>query len=113
MKHAGFIAMLSAGLVGAGLLSITPAAATEFCDVRKTPDGFVALRTSPNPKAKLVARMKAGDEVLGDSTVDSVKGWIYVTWWKGGRFKTGKPNGYDDPSGKGWVYGKFIDELCG
>jgi hypothetical protein len=113
MKSSGFMAMLSAGLVGVSLLSIAPAAATEYCNVRKTPDGFVALRTSPSPKAKLIAKMKAGDEVLGDSTVDSVKGWMYVTWWKGGRFKSGKPNGYDNPNGKGWVYGKFVDELCG
>ena len=113
MRSTSLMAVLSAGLIGVGLLGIAPAAATEFCNVRKTRDGYVALRASPDPKAKLVARMKVGDEVLGDSTVDIVKGWMYVTWWKGGRFKSGRPDGYDKPNGKGWVYSKLVDELCG
>jgi hypothetical protein len=111
MKQSGYI-LTMIGLVGAGLLSITPAAATVFCDVKKSPDGFAALRAKPDPKAKLLARMKFGDEVQAVTTVPGVNNWMYVIWWKGGRFKSGATAGYDKSDGKGWANRKFIDE-CG
>jgi hypothetical protein len=101
------------GVVLAGLMIAARAAsATEFCDVKRTADGFVALRAAPDPQSRLVGRMAHGDEVLGDPTVESRNGWIFVTWWKGGRFR---PGGYefDKPTGKGWVNRRLIEEECG
>lgn len=88
------------------------ASATEFCNVKRTPDGFVALRAAPDANAKLVGRMTHKDEVLGDPTIESRKGWIFVTWWKGSRFRAG---GYEfgKPTAKGWVNSRFIEEECG
>lgn len=103
------------GLLVLGCLSLAPVplAATEFCDIRKTKDGFAALRAAPNPKARLIARMHVGDEVLGDGGVNLQKGWMYVTWWKGGRFKGRPQPGYDKPDGKGWVHTSLIADECG
>jgi hypothetical protein len=111
MNHIHTVILLSACLAGGVLLDIKPAAATVFCDVKKTRDGFVALRSEPDSKAKLVARMRFGDEVQAITTAGNVNGWMQVIWWKGGRFKSGGPH-YDASSGKGWAYRKFIDE-CG
>lgn len=111
MKPIRAALLLFAGLAGGALLAIEPAAATVFCDVKKTRDGFVALRTSPNPKSKLVARMRFGDEVQAITTGGNLNGWMQVIWWKGGRFKSGGPT-YDASSGKGWADRRFIDE-CG
>ncbi|WP_442753614.1 SH3 domain-containing protein [Methylocystis sp. JAN1] len=87
------------------------AAATEFCNVKRTPDGFVALREAPDPRARLVGRMTHGDEVLGDPTIESRCGWMFVTWWKGGRFRSGYE--FEKPTGKGWVNSRLIEEECG
>src|SRR5258708_1075582 len=87
------------------LLVAAPASATLLCDIKKTSDGFVALRAQPHRTARLVAWMKSGDEVLISSGVEPRNGWAYVTWWKGGRFKKDHPGGgYDKPDRKGWVY---------
>lgn len=104
--------ILSACLAAVMLAHIKPAAATVFCDVKKTRDGFVALRAEPDSRAKLVARMRFGDEVQAITTAGNVNGWMQVIWWKGGRFKSGAAAGYDKSDGKGWAYRKFIDE-CG
>lgn len=97
----------------AGAMVAAPAAsATEFCNVKRTADGFVALREAPDPKARLVGRMTHGDEVLGDPTVESRNGWMFVTWWKGGRFRSGGYE-FDKPTGKGWVNSRLIEEECG
>jgi hypothetical protein len=41
----------------------TTAQATIFCEVLKTPDGFVALRSGPSVKAKLLRKLKTGESV--------------------------------------------------
>lgn len=97
----------------AGLTAgIQSASATEFCNVKRTADGFVALREAPDPKSRLVGRMTQRDEVLGDPTVESRNGWIFVTWWKGGRFRAGRYE-FERPTGKGWVNSRLIEEECG
>lgn len=96
-----------------GLMAAAPSAfATEFCNVKRTPDGFVALRAAPDANAKLVGRLTHRDEVLGDSTVESRNGWMYVTWWKGGRFRSGGYE-FDKPTAKGWVNSRLIEAECG
>ncbi len=96
----------------AGVLLVTasaiPASATGFCVVRKTADGFVALRAEPHAGAKLVGRMRARDEVmLGEGEKGQ---WIEVTWWRG----TERLNkGFEAHAGKGWVNRKLISSDCG
>jgi hypothetical protein len=90
------------------MFSPQPAAATAFCQLKETRDGFVALRSGPSPSAKLVARMKAEDEVL---LGENRKGdWIRVTWWRGDDRLT---KGHDHVAGRGWVHRRLVAEECG
>lgn len=100
----------SAALVFLGSMALAslPALATGFCTIKKTQDGFVALRAGPSADSRLVARMTSKDEVmLGESQRGS---WIEVTWWRG---LDRHNKGFDASSGKGWVHKKLIDEECG
>lgn len=84
-----------------------PAQATAFCGIAPTADGFVALRAGPSTQARLLARMRVGDEVmLGQGRVGP---WIAVRWWRGDSrlvrgFDTGR---------RGWMHGALLDEICG
>lgn len=100
-------------LVCTFLVHAGPADATVYCDIRKTRVGFVALRTEPKAQAWLVARMHVGDEVQEHTEVERQGDWVFVTWWKGGRFKVQRTGGYDPPNGKGWVLHRFIADNCG
>lgn len=103
MRHLLVLAALLGFLAGA-----SPAAATEFCNLRPTDDGFIALRAGPSAKAKLIARMKPEDEVMPG--LEQKGRWVSVTWWPGlsrheeGGFARGI---------KGWVHGSLIDDMCG
>ncbi|MET0606251.1 MAG: SH3 domain-containing protein [Beijerinckiaceae bacterium] len=99
------------GALVAALLTATDAGATAFCNIRSTSDGFVALRAGPSGTARLVARMRVGDEIQAHS--DRRGMWIKATWWKGGRFKQPRDAGYDPPNGSGWVHGSLIEDDCG
>jgi Bacterial SH3 domain len=94
-------------VLGAMLTIVEQAQATGFCNIKRTPDGFVALRDRPTPKGKLLGRMKSGDEVL--IGLGEKGNWIEVTWWKGqDRFE----KGYHHTSGHGWVNSRLIEEEC-
>ena len=89
------------------LLAIAPASATEFCGLRPTADGFVALRAAPSTRARLLARMRVGDEVLAQQGLRGP--WVEVLWWRGDTrltrgFHTGR---------RGWAVQSLIDDLCG
>lgn len=89
------------------LTAAAPASATTFCGIAPTPDGFVALRAGPSPAARLLQRMRVGDEVMIGQEKSGP--WVAVTWWRGDTrltrgFKTGR---------KGWVNGALLDEVCG
>lgn len=92
------------------LATATEAGATTYCNIKRTKDGFVALRAGPSASSRLVARMRAGDEIQAHS--ESQGKWIKATWYKGGRFKGGGPT-YDPPNGSGWVHSSLIEEDCG
>ncbi len=88
-------------------LAAAPAEATVFCQIKQTSDGFVALRSGPSPTARLVARMKPGDEV---QTVGHSGGaWQEVQWWRGDERLSpiGRP-----ARATGWVNRRLIDD-CG
>lgn len=104
------LTILAAGLAlsAVNLLTASPAAATAYCNLKPTADGFVALRAAPASSAKLVGRMTSRDEVL---IGQGEKGdWIEVTWWRGDDRHT---KGYDRKSGHGWVHRKLVGEECG
>jgi hypothetical protein len=99
---------LTVGVVLAALTCATfPASATQFCEVVKTRDGFVALRGSPDPSGKLIARMKAGDEV--QLSTGKRGGWQRVIYWPAGDRMAG---GEKARKVTGWVNAKLID-ICG
>lgn len=89
------------------LAAALPAHATVFCGIAPTADGFVALRAGPSASARLLARMRVGDEVM--IGLDRVGPWVAVRWWPGDSrlvrgFHTGR---------RGWVHGALLDEVCG
>ena len=95
-------------IVAAGLvLMASGAGATEFCLVKKTGDGFAALRASPGAQGKMVARMQEGEEVR--VTGRKSGRWQYVSWWKG---DTRIARGVENPDARGWVHGSLIED-CG
>ena len=113
MKRVSVLA-LAAGLIGGALFGAGSALATEFCDIKKTPDGFMALREQPGARGKLVARMKPGDEVMLNNIVAEKNGWTRVYWWKGGRFHNdGTVKGLSEVNGQGWVNSRLLGDECG
>jgi hypothetical protein len=100
----GFVA----SIVAVWLAAAQPAAATVYCTVLKSPDGFVALRAGPSSDAKLVAQMREGDEVLA---MDGNKGhWWPVVHWRGDdrHHETRRSN-----TRKGWMHGRYMSDMCG
>jgi hypothetical protein len=90
------------------LMMMGTASATSFCQPRQTRDGFVALRSAPEPSAKLVGRMKAEDEVqIGQGRRGE---WIEVIWWRG---DDRLAKGFDKVAGRGWTHRKLISDECG
>lgn len=73
--------------------------ATTGCPLKKTPDGFVALRKGPSQTAPIVARLSSKDVVVISSDHEQSGEWVYVSKVKG-------DGGYG-PSG--WVNGRLID----
>ena len=90
-----------------------PTSAALYCDVLNAPAGFVGLRAAPDSGARLIAKMHVGDEVLADGGVQRKGDWYFAKWWRGGRFKFKHTQGYDSPSGRGWVDFNFIARDCG
>jgi hypothetical protein len=90
------------------------ASAMVVCWVKKTSDGFVALRAQPSPEGRLIAKMRGGDVVWGDpdSKVKDRNGWTYVNWVKKSTHEaTGGVTVKID--GKGWVRASLIEDECG
>jgi Bacterial SH3 domain len=90
-------------IIAAAAALATPAAATSFCEVLLTRDGFVALRDSPSPKGRLLRQMKPGEDVQIDSTVRQRGGWMKV-------FYTGPDRTLMQP---GWVSRRLVAKECG
>ena len=88
------------------------ASATIYCDIGKSAAGFAALRAGPSDSTKLLQRMKPGDEVLVG--LGRAGDWMEVTYWRGGRFASGKNPQGDPPTAKGWMRSNMVDEdRCG
>src|SRR5262245_45155879 len=88
----------------AALLMAISAHATENPDicavVLKTPDGFLALRTKPEPKSKMMSKLFPGQVLRVDIDKYRSKNWMYV-------------EGLVENSERldGWVYSKYIQSF--
>jgi hypothetical protein len=102
LKSAAAIVLLAATLAVS-----KPAAASLFCPILKSPDGFVALRQGPGAHFPIVARMKEDDDV---QATDERKGaWIKIRhWWGMDRLDEKKRGNFRD----GWMHGRYLGE-CG
>jgi len=99
----------------AAFLALLPgeAFARYNCGVKKTADGFVALRAAPSPQAKLITRMKPG-ELVGllhppnyDNPVHQGN-WTFVRYVPGSNID--KPNGANHDKGiPGWVNNALLN----
>ena len=109
------LSVLSLGMsvIAGALFGAGSARASEFCDIKPASDGFIALRERPDARGKLVARMKAGDEVMINNIVAEKNGWTRVYWWKGGRFQGPSVKGLDAADGQGWAKSRLIGGECG
>ena len=88
-------------------LAASPVAASEFCDVPRAKDGFIALRAGPGMHFPIVARMRVGDEML--PTPIEKDGWVETRHWRGkSRFTKGF-----HASRNGWMHKRFIPDMCG
>lgn len=101
------LAAAALALIAGTAFGALPAAATAFCNIVETPDGFVALRASPSTKGRLIAKMTVDDEVLLGHRQRGP--WIEVTWWRG---QDRLQKGFGSSSGIGWVNRKLVD-VCG
>ena len=108
MKTHSIPALIALALAVAALTSSTPASATAFCDLKKTKDGFVALRAGPSADARLLAKMTVRDEVRIEQGQQGK--WVEVTWWRGDDRLSRKHGGRGL---LGWVNGDLLGELCG
>ena len=94
------------------LLPAARAAATAFCEIRQTHDGFVALRTGPSARSEMLEKMRPGDEILlGQERVGK---WVEVIFWRGGRFASGRNPDGDPATARGWMREDLIaEDSCG
>jgi hypothetical protein len=97
------MAKVTLGVFFAAFLIASPAYATLFCDVKKTKDGFVAVREKPDARSKILVKVPFGEDVQLDSTRNEAKGWAPVIY-------SGPRRGKMIP---GWVRSSLIVQECG
>lgn len=105
--RAARLAAMAAGAVALNLFIALPASATSFCNIKRTSDGFAALRAAPDANARILMRMRHTDEVmlgLGERGP-----WREVTYWRG---QTRHEAGGFGRGRKGWVHHSLLGE-CG
>ncbi|MBL8571026.1 MAG: hypothetical protein JNK84_18295 [Phreatobacter sp.] len=101
------LAAMAAGAVALNLFIAMPASATSFCNMKRTSDGFAALRAAPDANARILVRMRHTDEVmlgLGERGP-----WREVTHWRG---QTRHEDGGFGRGRRGWVHHSLLGE-CG
>ena len=111
-RHRGRAVILSMGLLAATAI---PANAIYACAVQKSPDGFVALRSTPSATGQVIAKAKPGDAVVieqkenGDQIASGP--WLRVLHYKG---EIAPP--MNDPARKtgkqGWMHRRYVGD-CG
>jgi len=106
-----FLLIVLAAILTA-VLFVRIASATSYCEIRATEAGFAALRAGPSERSKLLERMKPGDEILIGQRKSNE--WVEVTYWRGGRFRSGKNPQGDPPTAVEWMRSRMIaEDSCG
>jgi hypothetical protein len=92
--------VLAIGVLAAPRAAI---AQTVYCRIQRTADGFVALRTGPTTSARIIARMRPGDEVVVINDQPAGRAWTEVLYW-------GRRVPYDrrPPFQQGFVYARYL-----
>jgi hypothetical protein len=97
------------------LLAATSVAEARYnCAVKRTPDGFVALREGPSTRHAVLARMRPQEMVglLDPVTEEIVRegDWLRVRWHPGTR-RTAfhMPAGNETTARSGWVRDRLLD----
>jgi hypothetical protein len=114
MIAAGIAALfLATGTAHAGSL-FGDASKTETCFVvKKTPDGFLAVRAKPDAKAELFAALRPGYQLIALLDMQFLEGdevRRYKNWTKWIRVKGWFADEDADPS-FGWVYRKYLKKV--
>jgi Bacterial SH3 domain len=107
-RHSGVLrATVLAGCIATVIQIAAPAAASEFCPVLKSPDGFVALRAGPGTRFPVIAQMRADDEV---QALEGREGpWMQVRHWRGAERLDEKTRA---KFRTGWAHRRYIGD-CG
>lgn len=93
------------------LVACPESRASSFCSVASTSDGFAALRAEPNTRAAVLARLRAGDEVMLDPVVAPRGRWVRVSWWRG---TERVDNARHAARGQGWLHDSLLErDSCG
>lgn len=102
------LSLTAAAAVAAASLALAgPASATAFCMVKRTSDGFAAVRSGPTTDAPILARLRAGDEVM--LVLDPQGRWQRVRWWRG---QERVNDSRSTPRGEGWMHLSLVED-CG
>jgi hypothetical protein len=107
--------LFAAAALACGLAATPAAALNAVCEVLPTSDGFAALRAGPSPDARLIARMKTGENVhmrsVRQGELVRSGAWVQVTHWPDGQLYM--PNDPQFRTGRiGWVAQRLVGE-CG
>jgi hypothetical protein len=101
------LAATAAAAVALSLFISLPASATSFCEIKRTSDGFAALRAAPDASARVLARMRTTDEVMLGAGERGP--WRQVTFWRG---QSRHAEGGFGRGQQGWMHRSLLGE-CG
>jgi hypothetical protein len=92
----------------------TTAEARYACAVKRTSDGFVALRDGPSTRHATLAQMRPQEMVglLHPDKEEIVRSgnWLFVRWYPGTRRTEAHiPTGNETTARPGWVHDRLID----
>ena len=108
-------AIIRAGAVLALTATAALAGIGNSCEVKETPDGFVAVRAQPSAKGALVAKARPGQMVeivtMRNGQPRSSGDWVRVRHYPGETIPDKGEPGFKDVR-EGWMYRRLIDG-CG
>ena len=96
------------------VVATATAEARYACAVKRTSDGFVALRDGPSTRHAVNARMRPQEMVglLHPDKEEIVRSgdWLFVRWYPGTRrTEFLMPDGNETTARSGWVHDRLID----
>lgn|SRR5262245_22329749 len=105
--------LATVALIGALAAPASAHSLPDYCAVvKKTSDGFLALRKKPSAKSEMIAAMKTGFplHVTGEAQwIDGDMVPLYPNWTKW-TYVSAPPSEDADPT-HGWVYSKYLKKV--